>query len=314
MRTLVHITTLLMAAVAGAESAPTLPPAEDGPRPVELRDEIAGRRLVCSCRYTGGYASATCDRCAPKAIEPSQSSIRILSVRNEFERALWDRLLTDLRADETINKLTSQVGFQGHRVTGGEDPENAWLSFHAQFRCRNAPSGTDRFERFIGNSLSRSAIVAGLRAEAERVCGRSGRASSVRADTEPQTTWAGCPAEDDYDRGGFNRTANPKIRITAQPDSHGDEWSRLRLDLVFDELIYRCSRELLIDPVSASGADDKATFRANVTLVCANDPTRRAEFDTVVPEMNRGDFRRFIGTMLKRTCGLPATTASRGVR
>lgn len=309
LRTLVHITTLLLAAVAGAQPAREPVPAEDGPRPVELRDEIAGRRLVCSCRYTGGYAAATCEQCTPKATEPQRSSIRLLSVRNESERALWDRLLTDLRADETINELTSQVGLQGHRVTGGEDPENAWFSFRASFRCRSAPSNADRFERFDRGDLSRSAIVAGLRAETERACRRS-----ERADTEPQTMWAGCPAADDHDRGGSNRTANPKIRITATPDSHQDEWARLRLALVFDDLIYHCSRELLIDPVSASGTGERAGFRANVALICANDPTRRADFDTVIPEMNRGAFRRFIGEMLKRTCGLPATTASRGAR
>lgn len=297
---------LLNAAVAGAQPAPTSAPAEDGPRPVELRDEIAGRKLVCSCRYTGGYASVTCEQCRPEAAELPRSSIRMLNVRNESERALWDRLLVDLRADETINELTSQVGFQGHRVTGGEVPEDAWFSFHASFRCRNAPSNADHFERFVGNSLSRAAIVGGLRAEAERACRRS-----EQADTEPQTMWAGCPAQDDHDRGGAQRSANRKIRIAATPDSHQDEWTKLRLDLIFDDLIYHCAKELLIDPVSASGTGERATFRANVTLICANDPARRADFDTVIPEMNRGAFRRFIGEMLRRTCGLPTATASR---
>lgn len=291
MRQSFPIITLLLAAVAGAESAPPAAPAAGPSATHEVRDRASGQTMACACRASG-QGRMTCDQCAPTAERPT---IRVTGTQSSAP--VWVEVIERTLGDARMRALLAEL----------EIKANGYF-VELAITCRNRPD--DR--RYVDSGLlmpqNPEVLARRIHGIVEREC------TKPTAEPAQETTWGGCPAEDDHDRNGLNRTATPKIRITARPDSHGDEWSRLRLDLVMDDLIYHCAQEFIIDPVSASGAGAEATFRANVTLVCANDPTRRAEFDTVVPEMNRGDFRRFIGKMLKRTCGLPATTASRGAR
>jgi hypothetical protein len=86
----------------------------------------------------------------------------------------------------------------------------------------------------------------------------------------------------------------------------------LRDVLVWDELIYHCSRELLIDPLSVDDVEsDHPKYRVDITLICANDATRRGEFDNGVGAMEAGVLRQWLRGEMKRVCGLTATTTAR---
>lgn len=247
--------------------------------------------MACACRASG-QGSMACNQCAPTAERPT---IRVTGTQSSAP--VWVEVIERTLGDARMRALLAEL----------EIKANGYFVEFA-ITCRNRPD--DR--RYVDSSLlmpQRQEVLARqIHGIVEREC------TKPTAEPAQETTWGGCPAEDDHDRNGLNRTATPKIRITARPDSHGDEWSRLRFDLVMDDLIYYCAQEFIIDPVSASGAGAEATFRANVTIVCANETHRRGEFDTGVDEMDAGVFRRYVGQELRRICRISATTARRGAR
>lgn len=282
---------LFCSAVAGAQPTPT-PPAEDGPRPVELRDEAAGRRLTCSCRYTGGYAAATCDQCTAVSLP----SIRVTG-RGKYveDRAYWSDVSDRLRCDPKVRAVLGDLEI---RLDG-------W-NLEFVIACRQAPDDRQYVRPGVSMPMRSDIFTRLIRDHVEQTCATT----SARAESTPETTWAGCPAQDDHDRGSAQRSANRKIRIATLVRSHRDEWVALREALVFDDLIYHCAKELLVDPESADGSGDKTVFRANIMLVCANEPQRRGEFDNGVGGMDAEVFRHYVGEQLRRICGIGGTASA----
>lgn len=101
LRQFLPITTLLIAAVAGAQSAPPsraerdaqlindklcrarearargpcnppVEPAADAPRIVRLHDQSTNWKIVCMCTYSTDHTRATCERCTAEPDQPPQ--------------------------------------------------------------------------------------------------------------------------------------------------------------------------------------------------------------------------------------------------
>lgn len=298
LRTFIPIVMLLCSAVAGAQPAPPAAVAASNATH-EVRDIASGQRMICACRSSGENAVA-CDQCTAVSLP----SIRVTGKGKYVEdRAYWTDLTERLRGDPKVRTVLGDL----------EIRLDDWkLEF--VIACRQAPDNRQYVRPGISMPLLPDSLMSTIRGHVERACAAtSTTAAPARTEPASETTWAGCPLRDDYDRSGGQRSANRKIRIAALVRSHGDEWAALRQALIFDDLIYHCAKELLIDPEGADGSGDKATFRATVTLVCANDPKRRGEFDIGVGGMDAEVFRHFVGEQLRRICGISAATASRGM-
>ncbi|MBI4434797.1 hypothetical protein HY635_03230 [Candidatus Uhrbacteria bacterium] len=313
-RSYLLIITLLSAAVAGAQPAPTQPrglnagtcngpnaPAEcpSASRLVELHDPTLDRKMTCVCQYSDNGANVTCERCTMVSSMP-RPTIRVVprgkqTPAQKQDAAVWpeviERFLNEGRARDLLGELEIRT-----------DDDGFGIEF--VLTCRNKPN--DRRYKSLGITMPqlRDPLVRVISEFVEREC----------APPAPVGTNAwGCPVADEHDRSQSNRTANPKIRLIARVNSRWSAWERLRLSLSSDELIYTCARELLIDPVNAEEmTGDEPTFRANVTLVCANDPTKREEFDNGAGGMGADVLRRWLHDKIKRACGLkPSAAASR---
>lgn len=249
MRTLISITTLLMAAVAGAQPAPPAAPAAGSNATHEVRNRGSGATELCAC-HASGPGTMACEQCTPVP----QPSLRVTGQGMYVDAPdFWSDISSRLRGDPKVRAVLDDLEIKLDR-----------LNLEFVIACRQAPADLQYVRPGISMPMQPDSLMRSIRGHVVQACATT----PARAEpTSATTTWAGCPAQDEYDRAGYNRTANPKIRITARPDSHYDQWSELRLYLVMDDLIYHCARELLIDPESADGSGDRTVFRANVTLV-----------------------------------------------
>ncbi|MDO8622328.1 MAG: hypothetical protein Q7R80_03805 [bacterium] len=284
------IITLLIAAAAGA--TPVFGPDQNT---VTLHDQTRDRTMTCACTYSNDGANATCERCALEttAVTPPRPLIRLVR-RDSMNERFWNKVIAQSQDDASVRALLTDLEIQS-------DGSN----FEFFFTCRR--NSENRRYRPPDHSLPqlRDTLVLMIHNMAEREC----------AETPHEITWAGCPI--DKDRSVLQRFApSSHIRISARPRSYPNAWARLRRDLLLDEFVYECSKELLIDPVDArSDRDGSVIFRANVTLICANDPARRAEIDDGMRGWERQAFRLFIRQEIKRVCGLKAAaTANRSAR
>ncbi len=322
-RSYLLIITLLIAAVAGAKPPPK-PAGErdagacnkpnvsaecgDALRIVVLHDQALDRKVTCACRYSDDGANATCERCTlqQSAATPTpavlQPSIRVVTrgeqtVAQKRDAAVWpeviERFLSDGRARDLLGEL--EIHTEGFGI-------------EFVLTCRDKPD--DRRYRKSGITMPqvRDALVRNISDLVEREC----------APPRTETVWAGCPVEDERDRAGLNRNATTKIRLSTPlvPTEERAAWYMLHRHLIWDEFVYRCSRELLIDPVGIDDAEtDRPKYRVGITLVCANDPTKRGEFDNGAGAMEASVLRRWLNGEMKRVCGLsPTATASQRAR
>lgn len=284
LRTFLPIITLLIAAVAGAQPAPTQAP--QGTH--RITDLASGETQSCRCEVNDAQ-TITCRGCA--ALDTTIPTIRVTGQGLWVPAPVWSRVTERVQDDARARALLADLEIQ---VEGS--------NFEFAFTCRGKPDDRKFVRPGLTMPQTRDVLVRLIHDATERACAK------VAVQQVEETTWGGCPAKDAYDRRGFQRTANNKIRLTAQPDSDPTQWAKLRDTLVSDDLLYHCSDELLIDPVSSSYGDGTAArFRASIVLTCANQPNRRGEFDTGSAEMDAGTLRRFVGKELRRICGITAT-------
>lgn len=351
MRTFLSIATLLVAASAGAENARAA---------FEFRNPETGTSSVCQCVYsTIGAGFMECDDCTPEPPSRNASRRMAFEVRSPetgtssvcpciYRTTGAGFMVCDAcTATPSDPQPAFRITLRHHNAPGEQRSAEAWREvfersgddararallaefeviidgwrYEFAFRCRSNP--TDRRYRSSGGLTMpqrRDTLIRQVRAVAERECSE---AEGQVATRDPETMWAGGPAQDAYDRAGYNRLANPKIRLTAIPegvsrqrDDESTSWERLRYALISDELIYACTKELLIDPVSVDDADiDRPKFRLKMRFICANDPSRLVDF--YAPNgLGVSDIRTWLRQRITSACRLgiykAPTTARRG--